>query len=101
MKELIEWSRGHQGALDFLLGLMYHSRETFVIIFNKLQEATNIRGEAIYDLFDKLCDRDYAKVKQLCRTCPTETLVTACMKPDEFGKSLIAEYLAKSNEPNY
>lgn len=94
MKQLIEWSQGNPGALNFLMGLMRDENLKHSIpIVILLEKATTIRGTNLWVLYSDLCGKDYAKVAQLCKDCPQAIIEDACSRQDYSGRELVASYL--------
>lgn len=95
MNELIEWSQGNPGALDFLMKV-FMSPEADVVqaikINNKIKRCKSLRGTNIYVLYSDLCDRDIDKVVQLCKNCPDDILEDACNRQDYSGRELVSSY---------
>ena len=95
MKQIIEWSKGNPGALNFLMNV--YGPETSLsdaaLIQKKLEQCMSIRGTNLYVLYSDLCNKDMALVIKLCKMCPNNILEDACNRQDYSGIKLIEEYL--------
>jgi hypothetical protein len=97
MKQIIEWSKGNPGALQFLMLLLKPENTAIAIpILLTLEKLKSIRGTNIYVLWSDLCDQDLNKVEQLCKRCPDKILEDACSRQDYSGRNLVAIYLDNS-----
>jgi hypothetical protein len=94
MQQIIDWSKGNPGALDFLMQVMDIKNKYFAIsIVLKLEQCPTIRGTNLYVLFNDLCNRNMATVAELCKNCPNDILEDACSRQDRSGVALIQEYI--------
>lgn len=96
MNELIKWSEGNPGALDFLMRVFMSPEATIpqaITVQAKLEKYKSIRGTNIYVLYSDLCNKDIEKVCLLLNTCPQEVLEDACSRQDYSGRELVKEYL--------
>ncbi|WP_418124276.1 hypothetical protein ACNFU2_06560 [Chryseobacterium sp. PTM-20240506] len=96
MNELIEWSGGNPGALDFLMTVFLNpetSPGTALTIAAYLKKYKTLRGTNIYVLYSDLCDRDLKKVIHLFKNCPQEVLEDACNRQDYSGRDLVSKYM--------
>lgn len=97
MNELIEWSEGNPGALDFLFKVFMSPEANLgqaAFIASKLESYTTLRGTNIYILYSDLCDRDINKVVTLLKNCPQDILEDACNRQDYSGCKMVKEYLS-------
>ena len=95
MNEIIQWSKGNPGALNFLMQIISPENAiNGISIIKKLEEAKSIRGTNIYVLWSDLCNRDISLVKILCEKCPTDILEDACNRQDYSGRKLVQEFLS-------
>lgn len=90
-QEVIDWTQGNFGAMDFLLSI----NPIPELIYAKLKRCTNIRSWQLYVLWNDLCDRNLDKLIILCQNCPDAILEDACSRQDRSGVELISEYLTK------
>lgn len=95
MNQIIEWSQGNPGALNFLMQV-FMSR---IITINDAQFAqrtiekyTTLRGTNLYVLYSDLCDKNMDKVFHLLRNCPQDILEDACSRQDYSGRELVSKY---------
>lgn len=96
MNELIKWSEGNPGALNFLMSVFTTpsaNLEEAAIIEGKLRQCTSLRGSNLYVLYSDLCRKDIKNVVELCKKCPNEILEDACNRQDYSGIELVKEYL--------
>ena len=97
MNELIEWSKGNPGALDFLMRIFMSPETNFgqaALIASKIKSYPTLRGTNLYVLYSDLCDRDIDKVIILFQKCPQNILEDACNRQDYSGRELVASYLS-------
>ena len=95
MKQIIEWSNGNPGAMNFMMEFFKPENAVLGIgILSKLEELKTIRGTNLYVLYSDLCGKDLKAVETLCKNCPSEILEDACSRQDYSGRELVKEYLA-------
>jgi hypothetical protein len=95
MEELIKWSEGNPGALNFLAEVFMNPQTdivTAITINNKIKACPTLRGTNLYILYSDLCDKDMDRVVFLCKNCPNNVLEDACNRQDYSGKILVEEY---------
>lgn len=98
-EELVEWSDGNIGGLNFLM-MLNKQDDTIIqsIIHQKLKQCNEIRGWKLWVLFNDLCERDLYNVALLALECTDERLTDVCSRQDRSGKLItqpILERLAK------
>lgn len=94
INEIVTWSKGNPGALDFLTHLTIPNFNMGKVIIEKLNRCKSIRGANIYVLYSDLCKRDIKKVYELCEKCPDDILEDACNRQDYSGLDLIKDYIS-------
>ena len=94
MEQMIQWSKGNPGALNFLMTVYGPSANLSqaATIDAKLRQCPSIRGTNLYVLYSDLCGQDIDKVVQLCMKCPDSILENACSRQDYSGRELVTEY---------
>jgi len=96
MQEIIEYSQGNPGALNFLLTVFSNPKGNIdqkAAILIRLRACPTLRGTNLYVLYSDLCDKDIEKVVKLCTYCPNDILEDACSRQDYSGRELVAVYL--------
>jgi len=93
MKQIIEWSQGNPGAMQFLIQFLNPKNAVLGLsILPTLEKATTIRGANLYVLWSDLCHKNLSKVETLCLICPIPILEDACSRQDYSGQELVAKY---------
>ena len=94
MREIIEWSQGNPGAMNFLMKFLEPENGVKGIrVLTKLTQLESIRGANLYVLYSDLCDKDLDAVVTLCQNCPSEILEDACSRQDYSGRAMVSKYL--------
>lgn len=96
MHDLIQWSKGNPGALDFLMKVFVDSNTSFadaILVDRKLREYKTLRGTNIYVLYSDLCNKDMPTVMHLLANCPGHILQEACSRQDYSGRELVEKYM--------
>lgn len=88
--EIIEWSEGNLGGLNFLMMLNNETNVYGVMIYSKLFSCREIRGWKLWVLYKDLCEGDMMKVAWLAIRCENSILTEACSTDDRSGKELVA-----------
>ena len=96
MEQLLRWSEGNPGALEFLMAIFIR-REAGAEGANTVNELfrkyKTLRGANIYVLYSDLCAKDIAKAIHLLDNCPQDILEDACNRQDYSGRELVAKYM--------
>jgi hypothetical protein len=99
MDEIIKWSEGNPGAMNFLMDAFLKPDVNFVTaitIANKIKACPTLRGTNLYVLYSDLCDKDMVKVEFLCKNCPNDILEDACNRQDYSGRKIIEKYFTET-----
>ena len=94
MYEIMKWSEGNPGALEFLMELSRSENAVFSIsILPKLNKLPSIRGTNLYILWSDLGNKNMEYVQNLCHNCPSDILEDACSRQDYSGVEMVKAYL--------
>ena len=85
-------ARSNLGAMQFLIELSWVDLEKLKTIVHKIKNSESLRGNNLYVLYSKLCEKNMDKVCQLFDNCPIDVIEEACSRDDDSGCELIAEY---------
>lgn len=97
IQEVLTLSKGNPGALTCLMGIIntddIKDMVAGLTILPKIKEL-DIVGTDLYVFWSDLCNKDYEKMAELCKTCPNDILKDACSRQDYSGRELVKEYLS-------
>lgn len=100
MNELMEWSQGNPGAMNFLMEVFLNKETplaTTIAVNNKIKNCKTLRGTNLYVWYSDICNKDLDFVKKIAQEVPNEILEDACSRQDYSGKKLITDFLEKNN----
>jgi len=92
---IIALSKGHQGTLECLTGLLVTELKrtlSAIFIIQALRKA-QVVGKPIYTLFNDICDRNYEKMAHVCIVAPPDLLHIACIANEGQGSIILAQYV--------